>query len=123
MTKQQTPEATKTVLTITVGFVVIYLFSKAEWTLYIALSVGLAGLLSAYLREKIAFLWMKLAWLLSLVVPNLVLSVVFFVFLLPIATLSRLFSKKDPMNRKNTSDSLFKTSSRVMDKPFFEKPW
>lgn len=123
MSKQTSPESTKTVLTITVGFVVLYLMSKAEWTLYVALAAGFAGLLSAYLREKIAFLWMKLAWLLSLVVPNIVLSVVFFLFLLPVAALSRVLGKKDTMNRKNTSASLFKTSSRIMDKAFFEKPW
>ncbi len=123
MPKQQTPDSTKTILTITVGFMVLYLISKKDWTLYAAFSVGLAGLLSTYLREKMAFLWMKLAWLLSLFVPNILLSLVFFLFLFPVALLSRLFGKKDALGLKNTSASLFKTSSRTIDKSFFEKPW
>ncbi len=85
--------------------------------------VGALGLVSGYLAKKIDFLWMKLAWLLSLIVPNILLSVIFYLFLTPIAFLSRAFGDKNPLSLKNTKDSLFKESNKEFDKASFEKPW
>jgi cytochrome c oxidase subunit IV len=114
---------TKTILTITIGFLIVYIITDLNWALLVALFVGLAGLLSSFIAQKIDFLWMKLAWVLSLIVPNILLSLIFFAFLFPIALLSKLFGKKDPLILKNTRDSLFITSNKTFDKSSFEKPW
>lgn len=121
MNKPQTP--IKTVLTILIGFLILYLLTRNEAMLYIALIVGLAGVLSPYLRQKIDFLWMKLAYLLSLIVPNILLTIIFYCILFPIALLSRVFGKKDPLQLKNTSDSTFIKLEKTFDKAHFEKPW
>lgn len=116
-------EPIKTVLVITVGMMVVFLITKLPWTLYISLSVGMLGVLSDYLAKKIDYVWMKLTWVLSFVMPNILLSVVFYVFLTPIALLSRIFGEKNPLSLKNTSDTLFKNSNKKFDKTSFEKPW
>ncbi len=97
----------RTVLTISVGFGLLFLLFKVDWLLYTSLIIGGIGITSTWLSEKIDFLWMKLSWLLSLIVPNIVLTIIFFVVLFPIAMLSRLFGKKDTLLRKNKLDSLF----------------
>ena len=112
-----------TLLVITLGMVVVYVVTKMNWALITALAVGIGGLLSDFLAEKIDWLWMKLTHVLSLIVPNILLSVIFYVFLTPIAILSRIFGKSNPLDLKNTSSSLFKDHSRPMDKASFEKPW
>jgi hypothetical protein len=56
-------------------------------------------------------------------VPNILLSLVFFVFLTPIAFFSRIFGEKNPLSIKNTSSSLFKNYENKTDKASFEKPW
>lgn len=111
----------RTVLTITVGFCVVYLATEMRWALITAICVGLIGIFSTYLSEKIDFLWMKLSWLLSLIVPNIILSLVFYLFLFPIALLSKLFGKKDPMMLKNRTDSVFVDVDRDFDKKYFER--
>lgn len=121
--KNPKSETTKTVLTITIGFLVIYLITKWKWTISVSLIIGLMGILSSYLSKKIDFFWIKLTWLLSVIVPNILLSVIFFLFLLPIAILSRIFGRKDPLSLKNTANSLFKNSNKKFDKDSFEKPW
>lgn len=117
----QKDNAFRTVLTITVGFIVIFLVTKMKWALMVALGVGLTGVLSTYLSEKIDFVWTKLAWLLSLIVPNIILSIIFFFFLFPVALLSRLFGKKDPLHFRNKSTSMFVDSSRTFDENYFER--
>ena len=70
-------EPVKTVLTISTGFVGVFLISKMQWVLWLSLVLGIIGIFSPYLSKKVDFLWMKLAYLLSLVVPNIILGIFF----------------------------------------------
>jgi hypothetical protein len=116
-------EPLKTVLIITVGMLVVYFITELQWPLLVALVVGGLGLMSSYLAKKIEYLWMKLAWVLSLIVPNILLSVIYYLFLTPIAILSRIFGEKNQLSLKNTSSTLFKDKEKAFDKVSFEKPW
>ena len=113
----------KTVLVITVGMLVVYLLTNWQWSLYTALIIGILGVLSDYFAKKIDYLWMKLAWVLSLIVPNILLSIVFYLFLTPIALISRIFGEKDQLGLKNNKDTLFKNSNKKFDPTSFENPW
>ena len=121
--KKMKSDPKTTLLVITLGFVVVYLITRMNWALIVALVVGFAGLFSDFLAEKIDWLWMKLTWVLSMIVPNILLSLVFFLILTPVAIFSRILGKKDPLSLKNTAPSLFKDYNKVFDKPSFEKPW
>lgn len=121
--KKQKKDPTKTVLTISAGLIVLYLITKWDWTIPAALAVGLAGIFSHYLSRIIDSLWMNLCLLLNLIMSNILLSIIFLLFLFPIALLSRLFGKNDPLNLKNKTDSNFKNSNKKFDKISFEKPW
>lgn len=113
----------KSVLTITVGFLILGVWNEWKWALTIAGIVGVSGILSVYLAKKIEFVWFKIAWILSLIVPNIVLSIVFFFILTPLAFLSRIFGKKDPLMLKNNNSSTFITVDKKFDKQSFVHPW
>lgn len=113
----------KTVLVITVGFLVLYFFSRQVAFLYIALSIGFLGTISSFLAEKIDWLWTKIGWVLSFIIPNIIMTIVFYVVLTPTAFLSRIFGKSDPMDLKNSQSSLFKEKESDFSKESFEKPW
>jgi hypothetical protein len=113
----------KTVLVITVGMLVVFFITKAEWALYVALVVGLSGVFSGYLADKINWVWMKLTWVLSLIVPNILLAVIFYLILTPIALLSRMFGGKDQLMLKNNSPTIFKVYNKKFDAASFENPW
>ena len=121
--KNSNTTPTKTVLVITVGFLLLFVITKSNWALYISICVGIAGASSSYLASKITYWWAKLAWILSLIVPNIVMSGIFYLLLTPIALLSRIFGEKNQLNLKNTAPSLFKTYNKNFDKASFEKPW
>ncbi|MFO7790888.1 MAG: hypothetical protein R6V32_09970 [Bacteroidales bacterium] len=121
-TKKHT-SALKTVLVITVGFVIIYMICECMWALWIAVAVGFSGMVSKFMAFHIDFLWMQLARLLNLVIPNLLLAVVYFILLVPVALLSRLFTKKDQLHLRNKPGSLFENRDKTFTPSSFEKPW
>ncbi|MBK8504024.1 MAG: hypothetical protein IPL46_18535 [Saprospiraceae bacterium] len=113
----------RTVLVITVGMLILDFVTNWTWPLYFSLAIGILGLTSNYLAARIDYLWMKLAWVLSLIIPNIVLSIIFFFMLTPLAILSRLFGEKDKLSIRNTRKSIFKEVSKEFDKGSFEKTW
>jgi hypothetical protein len=113
----------KTTLTISVGLIVVYLITKKQWVLSVSFVVGLIGIFSDFLSQKIDFVWMKISWLLSLIVPNIVLSLIFYLLLFPISLLAKLFGEKDTLRLKNNSKTNFIDFKGSFDKSSFERTW
>jgi hypothetical protein len=122
-TDQKKTEPVKTVLVITLGMMIVYMATGWRPALNIAMIVGLGGFLSSYLAEKIDYVWMQLARILGLIIPNILLSAIFYLFLTPLAWLSRMAGNRNPLTLKNTGKTMFKEHNRVFDKTSFEKPW
>ena len=117
------PDSSKTtVLVISMGFLAIYLIFGWKWAVYVSLSVGVLGIASTFISQKIEWAWMQLAKVLGYIMPNVLLSIVFFIFLFPMALLARLFSK-DPLMLSNKHKSYFIDINAQMDKKSFEKIW
>lgn len=112
-----------TILTISVGFTIIFLITHWEWIIWVSLIIGLIGMFSPYFSKIVDFLWMKLAYVLSLIIPNIILSGIFYFFLFPIAFLSKLFGKKDPLILTNRLKSTYVNTNKSFDKKSFEKLW
>ncbi len=109
-------------LTIAVGFIVLFFVFEKQWLLYIALGIGLTGMFSDYLSCQIAWAWYKLGEVLGMIVPKILLSIVFYFFLFPIALLSRIGSK-DPMKLKKGYTSYYFDRTSSFKKEDFEKTW
>lgn len=67
--------------------------------------------------------WMAVAGVIGLVMPKVMLSIVFYVLLTPIALLSRLVKKEDALNKKNDNTSLWKSEVVDYSPESFEKMW
>lgn len=113
----------QTVLIITVGFIFVFLVTKWKWALSVSFIIGLVGIFSTFLSKQIDYIWMKLTWVLSLIVPNILLGIIFYIFLFPVSLLSKLFGNSDPLNMKNKTNSLYREKLKEFDKASFEKPW
>ena len=66
--------------------------------------------------------WMKLSNLLGYIIPNILLGIVFFLFLLPISILFKLFNK-DPLMLSKKYRTYYIDIDKEMDKKSFEKTW
>ena len=121
--KKMKSDPTKTVLTISVGLIVVFLVFEWKWAIVASLVIGLIGVFSPYLSRKIEYLWMKLANFLGMIVPNILLGAIFYLFLFPIAILSKIFKKDDPLTLTNKQSSTYVVANKSFAKTSFEKPW
>ena len=121
--KTEEAEKYKTILIIVIGMLVVHIITKYNWALYTALVVGLLGAVSEYMAGIINNVWLKIGMVLSYIVPNIILSIIFYVFLTPIAILSRIFGEKNQLNLKNTEKSIFKVRNTLYSIESFENPW
>lgn len=116
------PETPKTQLVIVTGFLVIAAIFQDEDFAYVALLVGILSLAIKPAGYAIVWFWYKLAELMSKIMNPLILSLMYFVFITPIAFLFRLFGN-DPMQFKKQEGSFFVTREFIYKKKDLENPW
>jgi hypothetical protein len=90
-----------------VGFVALSLIFEIPILTYLALAVGFGSLLSTTIQRSIIFVWEKIAKVIGTVNSYLLLSIIFFIFLTPIALLMKLLNNKDSLRLKKPTDSNF----------------
>jgi len=112
-----------TMLVITVGFILLYFIFKWKWFLLIAFLFGITGIFSPYLSKQIDFLWMKLASILSFIIPNIILGIIFYIILFPLALISKLFGNKDPLKINYKGESMYRVTEKQFSQKSFENPW
>lgn len=111
-----------TILVISTGFLLLYIIFSWKWTLYTSLGIGIISIASPYISQKVEWLWFKLSKILGYIIPNILLSIVFYLFLFPISLLARLFIK-DPLMLSPKYKSYFTEIEKEADKESFEKIW
>ncbi|MGM0579215.1 MAG: SxtJ family membrane protein [Bacteroidota bacterium] len=115
-------EKFRNVLVITAGFLLFYLFFELKLLLYIAVAIAVFGALSQKIAQAINWLWMKLAHILGWINTRILLSLIFYLFLTPIALFSRLFTK-DPLRLKQPKDSNFEERNHLYKQEELENIW
>lgn len=113
----------ETILVLVLALGVFYWFTKNNYFLLAAGVVGAIGMFIPWLAGKIHWAWMKLAQGMGYVMSKVILSIVFFVFLLPIAAISRLFTKNKTVQMKAGAVSYFKERNFTYDKESLENVW
>jgi hypothetical protein len=115
----------ETILTICIGLLVAYALTKRQYEvlLYISITLGLIGMFSAYLTSKISWAWMKLAEGMGFVSSKILLSVIFFLVLFPVAMLSRIGRKDILILKKKNSGSYFKERNHTYTSKDLEQVW
>ncbi|MCB0620689.1 MAG: hypothetical protein KDC43_15845 [Saprospiraceae bacterium] len=112
----------ETLLAIVTGFVFLHWWWGKDWMLYVALAVGLLGLLVAPVGKAIHWLWMQFTRILGWVNSRLILSVIFYLVLLPIGWLFRFF-QKDPLSLKSRRETYFTDRNHTYTAEDLSKPW
>jgi hypothetical protein len=120
--KKQNPA--QTILSIVVGLIAFSLLLKINMLAQIALAIGLLALLSNGFAELVSKAWMKLAMLLGRINGYVLLTIIFFVFLTPIALLMRLVKQADNLKLKpQTGDSVYDTRNHTYEAKDLSNIW
>ncbi len=113
----------KSQLVIVVGFLALSYLFDSDVLSYIALALGALFLISEMASKAILWLWWKIAHVLGWINTRILLSIVFYVILIPIATLSKIF-KRDPLLIKwPGKGSSFVIRDHTFQPSDLENPW
>lgn len=114
----------KTILVIVIGFALLSLLFKNTYLFYFSIGIGVLSLISSTIESGIIWVWFKIAEVLGWINTRIILSLVFFVFLTPIALLKKLLSfKKDPLKLKNTHSSTYVERSHTYAAKDLDNIW
>jgi hypothetical protein len=113
----------KSTLTIVIGFLLLSNYFHYKPLLIISIAVGIIAVFSEKANDKIIWVWNKLAEVLGLIMPNVLLTIVFFLFLTPLACLHRINRKKNPLQLRNETSSTFISKRKEFSKASLEKIW
>lgn len=81
------------------------------------------SLISEKFAILVDLLWNKLSSFLSFIVPNILLTLIYFLLLTPIALLSKIFKAKTNFRTTNTNDTTFVDLEKEYTSESFRNPW
>ena len=115
---------TETILVIAMGVLLLGLIYDQKILLIISLSVGAVGIFIKPLASLISYGWDMLSKLLSLIVPQILLGVIFFIFLTPLALLYKIF-KGDGLSlkRPGKGESMWHNREKSFSKTDLKNMW
>lgn len=114
----------KSILVIVLGFCLIAEYYQVREIYFGALGLGLLSLVSAALARKIVWAWFKLSEGMGWFMSRVLLSLVFFLALTPIAFVQKVLSKKDSLMLKKTNRrSTFSTRNHRYTQKDLKEVW
>ena len=119
----QSQDRFKTILVIVTGLLVLAWIFDIPVLGKVAVVIGAVSVFIPSAAKAIEWVWFKIALALGWVNARILLSIIYFVFLLPIAWISRRFTK-DPLALKNDKrSSLFVTRNHIYTGKDLENIW
>lgn len=120
--KDNKAKALETLLVLVGALIVVFWISPKKIYLLVALIFILIGVLSPFLAAKISWGWLKFAELIGSVMSKILLSVVYFIFLVPIALVYRL-TQKNPLFLKRKEGSYYIDRNKKYSPKDIENIW
>jgi hypothetical protein len=113
----------KAILVIVVGFIALAWIFKINWLEKVAFWIGLISIFIPIAAKWIEWAWLKLAMGLGWINSRILLTIIYFVFLLPIAWISKLF-RKDPLQLHAKDEStIYVSRNHQYKKEDLENIW
>ena len=116
-------EVAETISVLVLAALVFHFVWEVKWLIWLATGLLVLTLMPNPLANLIARLWLKLSEHIGNFMSKVILSIVFFLLLTPIAALYRLFNRemtKSFFDRASTSTFHI---ARVPGKEDFKNPW
>jgi ABC-type multidrug transport system fused ATPase/permease subunit len=107
---------------IATGFALFYLLFHKNWML-VPVGIVCIGFIIAPLGKYIHLAWMMLAKVLGWINSRILLTILFFVILTPVALLARLFGKTSIKLTAANSKSSFMIRNHIYTKEDLINPW
>lgn len=115
----------ETILTISLGLIVLFFISKSEYILWLSFAIGVFGLLSHKGSYWVCYSWLKFGEIAGAITSKVILSAIFFLVLAPVAFLSKIAHKRARFFQpfKKNSKSYYHTRNHRYISKDLENPW
>lgn len=115
----------ETILVITAGLLVLHFIFGIRGFVIAAAVVSISSLMFPIIAKGITWLWYKLAMVLGYVNSRILLSLIFFIFLMPVAWLAKLFTKDSLQLKKKPEqgNSYYSDRNYEYSKKDLENVW
>lgn len=111
------------ILSIVVGLLVLFFIFKWQPLLNAAGVIGVLALISDAFVNFLTKWWLKLAEFLGKINGYILLSVVFFIFLTPVAILMRIFKKSDELKLKKPAGTNYESRNHQYQAADMKNVW
>ena len=112
----------KTILVIVCGLLVGEYFFHNHYFILAAFVLGCIGIFSDFLTKQIDWFWYKIAQIMGFVTGKILLSLVFVIFVIPIAFFYKIAGKNKMIN-KPSGNTFWVTRNISYTKNDLENPW
>lgn len=112
--------SSETIMVLILACIIIFMVFDQVYFLWIAVTLGVLGILSRRVAGIIHLAWHRLGQALGFVTGNIILSIVYICFVLPVGL---VFRRKFSINLKRRSGSYFHDRDHQYQKQDLEKPW
>jgi predicted membrane protein len=114
----------ETLLVLAIATLVFHVVLHIELLIYVALGLLIIGLIFKRLASRITKVWLKLAHSLGTFNSKVLLTIVFYLVLTPIAIVYKLFTKNPLRLKRDVSlESYYVSREHSFSKEDFEKMW
>lgn len=120
--KAKKEKSLETLLILCGALVILFWIYNKKIFLLLSLVLVLIGAFSPYLSEKITWLWLKFSELIGHVMSKVMLAIIFFIFLLPLAFINKIF-RKDNLSLKKKETSYYTERNHLYIKKDLENTW
>lgn len=121
METQNKIKSLETCLVLVLALILAFWVYDLNWCLYLALVIAAIGLFVPPIANAIRWAWYKLAEGLGAITSRILLAIIFFLLLTPIAFLYRFFQRKKWVSYD--SQSAWITRNHTFQKEDLENPW
>lgn len=112
----------ETIIVLVLASLIIYLLSDVSWLVYVAVCLLIFSLVSRKITTFIAKGWLFFAHYFGMVMNYLILIIIYYVILFPLAMLQRLLGKNQIL-KQNTTDSYFKKREHLFSQKDIDHLW
>jgi hypothetical protein len=113
----------ETILVVSTALLLFFLIFDIYWLLYTAFALSVLGLISRTFAKWFNRAWLGLSEALGFVMSRVILTLLYFLILTPVALLYRRFNR-DPLQLNRTrSGSYYKERHHVYTKKDLENTW
>jgi hypothetical protein len=112
-------------LVIVTGLVVLFLVKGWTLTLNIAVLTGITGIFSSKAASWLSIGWYKIADVLGTFTSKIILTVIYYLFLFPVALLFRIFgqNKNAGIKARNAPSLWIDRGARIYSASDLKNPW